>query len=157
MTPHFARASPHCQWQNAPTMSGGRRGGPRRVRGLGGRPARRALARGGASPAARALNAALGGWTGVRITPMFGRWGYFAGDRLFACFPLRERDHDLWIRLGREDQARALREPGVRPHRRFGGRGWIEVTVASPDDVPRALGWLRRARAAAARPDAGEA
>jgi hypothetical protein len=45
----------------------------------------------------------------------------------------------------------------VRPHRRFGGRGWIEVTVAGPDDVPRALGWLRRARAAAARPDAGEA
>jgi hypothetical protein len=123
------------------------------VRGLGGRPARRALARGGAGPAARALNAALGGWPGVRITPMFGRWGYFAGDRLFACFPLRDRDRDLWIRLAPADQARALRQPGVRPHRRFGGRGWIELTVESEADVPGALGWLRRARAAAARLD----
>jgi Family of unknown function (DUF5519) len=123
------------------------------VRGLGGRPARRALERGGAGPAARALNTTLGGWTGVRITPMFGRWGYFVGDRLFACFPLRDKDRDLWIRLGPADQARALREPGVRPHRRFGGRGWIELTFESEADVPAARGWLRRARAAAARLD----
>src|SRR5213592_2593138 len=73
---------------------------------------------------------ALGGWSGVRITPMFGRWGYFTGDRLFACFPLREREHDLWIRLSADDQIRALREPGVRPHRRFGRRGWIELDVS---------------------------
>jgi hypothetical protein len=156
MTPHFARARADCQWQNARGMSDRPRGGPRRVRGLGGRKTRRALQRGGAGPAARALNATLGAWDGVRITPMFGRWGYFAGDRLFACFPLRDRDRDLWIRLGPDDQRRALREPGVRPHRRFGGRGWIELTVESEADLPRAVGWLRRARAAAARPDPGE-
>jgi hypothetical protein len=132
------------------------RGRSRRVRGLGGRKTRRTLARGGTGPA-RALNAALGGWDGVRITPMFGRWGYFAADRLFACFPLRDKDRDLWIRLAPADQARALREPGVRPHRRLGRRGWIELTVESEADVPRALGWLRRARAAASRPDPSEA
>ena len=27
----------------------------------------------------------------------------FVGDRLFACFPLREREHDLWIRLAAPD------------------------------------------------------
>jgi len=125
----------------------------RRVRGVGhGRKTRRALERGGTG-AARALNTVLGRWDGVRITPMFGRWGYFHGEHLFACFPLRDRDRDLWIRLAPGDQARALREPGVRPHRRFGGRGWIELTVESDADVPRALGWLRRARAAAARDD----
>jgi hypothetical protein len=125
----------------------------RRVRGLGhGRKTRRALERGGTG-AARALNTVLGSWDGVRITPMFGRWGYFRGDRLFACFPLRDRDRDLWIRLAPADQARALREPGVRPHRRFAGRGWIELVVESDADVPRALGWLRRARAAAMRDD----
>lgn len=122
----------------------------RRFRGVGrGRKTRRALERGGAGPARR-LNRALGEWPGVRITPMFGRWGYFAGDRLFACFPLREKDGDLWIRLTREDQARALREEGVRPHRRFAGRGWIELEVRKDADVPRALRWLRRARAASA-------
>ena len=125
----------------------------RRVRGVGhGRKTRRALERGGTGPA-RALNAVLGGWDGVRITPMFGRWGYFRGESLFACFPLRERDRDLWIRLAPADQARALREPGVRPHRRFAGRGWVELTIQSEADIPRALGWLRRARAAAARAD----
>ncbi|HEX6211222.1 MAG TPA: luciferase family protein [Methylomirabilota bacterium] len=125
----------------------------RRVRGVGhGRKTRRALERGGTG-AARALNAVLGGWDGVRITPMFGRWGYFRGESLFACFPLRERDRDLWIRLAPADQARALREPGVRPHRRFAGRGWVELTIESEADIPRALGWLRRARAAAARSD----
>ena len=122
----------------------------RRVRGLGaGRATRRALARGGTGPA-RALNTALGGLEGVRITPMFGRWGYFAGDQLFGCFPLRDKDRDLWVRLDPVDQARALREPGVRPHRRFARRGWIELTIGDERDLARALGWLRRARAAVA-------
>jgi len=94
------------------------------------------------------LNRALGAVEGVRITPMFGRWGYFVGERLFACFPLAGREHDLWIHLGPADQARALREPGVRPHRRFARRGWIELDVTTDDDVPRALRWLHRARGA---------
>jgi luciferase-like monooxygenase len=122
----------------------------RRFRGLGkGRKTRRALERGGAGPAAQ-LNRALGEWPGVRITPMFGRWGYFAGARLFACFPLRDKDADLWIRLTPLEQARALREDGVRPHRRFAARGWIELDVRTEGDVPQALRWLRRARAASA-------
>jgi hypothetical protein len=95
------------------------------------------------------LNETLGRWDGVRITPMFGRWGYFAGAQLFACFPLRDKERDLWIRLTTETQARALREPGVKPHRRFGRRGWIELTIETPADVARALRWLRRAYAAA--------
>lgn len=121
------------------------------MRGIGGpRKTRRALERGGTGPA-RALNVALGGWAGVRITPMFGRWGYFAGDRIFACFPLRDKDRDLWIRLAADDQARALREPGSRPHRRFARRGWIELTIEDEAGLARALRWLRRAHAAAAR------
>jgi hypothetical protein len=117
----------------------------RRFRGLGkGRKTRRVLERGGAGPALR-LNRTLGEWPGVRITPMFGRWGYFSGARLFASFPVRDKDTDLWIHLTRDDQVRALREEGVRPHRRFAGRGWIELDVRSEDDVPRALRWLRRA------------
>ena len=128
-------------------------GGRRRVRGIGaGRKTRRALAQGGSGPA-RALNAAVGAWDGVRITPMFGRWGYFAGEHLFACFPLREKDRDLWVRLSPADQARALHEPGVRPHRRFARRGWIELQVENEADVTRALRWLRRARAAATHED----
>jgi hypothetical protein len=120
-----------------------------------GRKARRTLAGGGPGVAGR-LNEAVGGWPRVRITPEFGRWGYFVGERLFACFPLREKDHDLWIRLGPADQARALREPGAKPHRRFAGRGWIELDVPTPGDVGRALRWLRRAHALATR-DEGEA
>jgi hypothetical protein len=129
----------------------------RRFRGLGkGRATRRALERGGVGPASR-LNRALGAWDGVRITPMFGRWGYFAGDGLFACFPLRDKERDLWIRLAPGDQARALREAGVRPHRRFAARGWIELLIQSEADVPRALRWLQRARAAAGGAAADEA
>ena len=121
---------------------------PRRFRGLGkGRKIRRTLDHGGIGLAAR-LNRTLGAWDGVRITPMFGRWGYFAGERLFACFPLARKERDLWIRLAPEDQRRALREPGVRPHRRFARRGWVELDLADDADVPRALRWLRRAHAA---------
>lgn len=128
----------------------------RRVRGLGhGRKTRRTLERGGTGHALR-LNRALGAWSGVRITPMFGRWGYFVGDRLFACFPLREKDRDLWIRLAPEDQARALADEGVRPHRRFAGRGWVEVNIETDRDVTRALHWLRRAHAAAGAGGTGE-
>ena len=118
---------------------------PRRFRGMGhGRKVRRSLERGGTGPARR-LNETLGGWSGVRIKPMFGRFGYFAGDDLFGCFPLREKDRDLWIKLSRDDQARALGDPRVRRHRRFGTRGWIEIDVHEPDDLDLALRWLRRA------------
>ena len=121
---------------------------PRAVRGVGrARSTRRALSRGGTGPARR-LNDALAQWASVRITPMFGRWGYFTGERLFACFPLARKETDLWIRLSADDQRRALREPGVRPHRRFARRGWIELDLADEADVPRALRWLRRAHAA---------
>src|SRR4029450_1095489 len=83
----------------------------RRFRGMGkGRKTRRALGRGGAGPAKR-LNETLAEWSGVRITPMFGRWGYFVGETLFGCFPLREKERDLWVRLSDGAHARALREP----------------------------------------------
>src|SRR5687768_10675529 len=115
-------------------MAAGRYG-PRRVRGIGrGRKTRRTLERGG-SGAARRLNEILGGWSEVKITPMFGRWGYFIGPTLFACFPVREREHDLWVRLTEDDQARALGDDRVRPHRRFARRGWIELDVAEPADL----------------------
>lgn len=115
-----------------------------RVRGTGrGRRVRRAIAAGG-SGVAQSLNEAVGAWPGVKITPMFGRWGYFVGEELFACFPLRPKDTDLWIRLTPEDQARALKTPGITPHRRFARRGWIECQVDSVQALPRALRWLRR-------------
>lgn len=86
---------------------------------------------------------------------MFGRWGYFAGPTLFACFPVKDKERDLWIRLTRADQARALADEGVRPHRRFARRGWVEMTVESGDDLGRALRWLRRAHRAATGARAG--
>jgi hypothetical protein len=121
-----------------------------RFRGMGkGRRTRRTLTQGGTGPAQR-LNDTLGGWLGVKITPMFGRWGYFVGPRMFACFPLRPKQHDLWIHLRLEDQARALNDSRVRPHRRFARRGWVEIDVNGPREVSLALRWLRRAWAAAA-------
>jgi hypothetical protein len=90
------------------------------------------------------LNRVVGGWLGVRITPMFGRFGYFVGERMFACYPIRPREHDLWVRLSRWDQARALEVPGMRPHRRFAGRGWVECDLDDPEVLSRALRWLRR-------------
>ena len=98
-----------------------------------GRKTRRALERGGAGPGKR-LNEALALWTGV----------------LFACFPVREKEHDLWIRLSADDQARALGDSRIRPHRRFSKKGWIELDVDGVEDMDPALRWLRRAYTAAA-------
>jgi len=121
---------------------------PRPFRGIGSaRKTRRTLERGGTGPAAE-LNQTLGNWPRVKITPMFGRWGYFVGPRLFACFPLRAKETDLWIRLGPEDQRRAL-AAGCSPHRRLSASGWVECRVESIPDVGRALRWLRRAYEAA--------
>jgi hypothetical protein len=117
---------------------------PSRLRGLGaGRKTRRSLARGGTGTAGE-LNSVLGTWARVKITPMFGRWGYFVGSDLFACFPLRPKETDLWIRLAKDDQRRALEISGFVPHRRFAGRGWVECRVETTRDVGRAIRWLRR-------------
>jgi predicted DNA-binding protein (MmcQ/YjbR family) len=86
----------------------------------------------------------VGSWPRVRITPMFGRWGYFVGPRLFACFPLRAKDSDLWIRLSPEEQRRALEIPGIVPHRRMAPSGWVEMSVATSREIGRAIRWLRR-------------
>ena len=123
-----------------------------------GRKTRRTLERGGTGPAAE-LNEMLGSWPRVRITPMFGRWGYFVGPRLFACFPLRAKDTDLWIRLGAAEQKRALGTAGFVPHRRLAPNGWVECRVETPRDVGKAIRWLRRsyetARAAVEREERG--
>jgi hypothetical protein len=113
------------------------------------------MRRGGEGVAAE-LNRVVSGWLGVRITPMFGRFGYFVGEQLFGCYPIRPRAHDLWVRLPWHDQARALATSGVRPHRRFAGRGWIECDVIEPEAVPHALRWLRRAYEYATRAPADE-
>lgn len=120
---------------------GGRAPSPRGT----GRPRRdrRAIRQGGEGMAG-VLNGVLARWHGVRVTPSFGRWSYFVGSRLFACYPIRAKDHDLWVRLGGGDRARALGSSGVRPHRRFGTRGWIELDVTEPGELPQALKWLRR-------------
>jgi hypothetical protein len=115
-----------------------------------GRKTRRALASGGRGIAER-LNDQLGAWSGAKITPMFGRWGYLVGETLFGAFPLRDKERDLWIRLSMTDQARALAVPGVRPHRRFASRGWIEYDVNGPEQLSEATRWLRRGYEAARR------
>ena len=113
-----------------------------------GRKTRRSLERGGTGAAAE-LNQMLGGWPRVKITPMFGRWGYFVGPRLFACFPLRSQEVDLWIRLAGDEQRRALGVPGIVPHRRLARHGWVELSVTSSRDVGKAIRWLRRSYEAA--------
>jgi len=114
------------------------------VRGLGaGRRTRRSLAKGGTGTAA-ALNELLGGWPRVKITPMFGRWGYFVDQRLFACFPLRAKESDLWLRLSKEDQRRAVDSGAFAPHPRMGGQGWVVRRVERPRDAGATVSWLKR-------------
>ena len=57
----------------------------------------------------------------------------------------------MWLRLSPTDQARALGDARIRPHRRFARRGWVEFDIEGPDDVGRALHWLRCAHATATR------
>ena len=114
------------------------------MRGLGaGRRTRRSLEKGGTGTAGT-LNEIIGAWPGVKITPMFGRWGYFVGERLFACFPLRPKDTDLWIRLSREDQRRAVDSGLFTPHPRLGGRGWVVRHVEGLRDAGATLSWLKK-------------
>jgi len=114
------------------------------VRGLGaGRRTRRSLEKGGTGTAG-ALNEILGAWPRVKITPMFGRWGYFVGPRLFACFPLRVKDTDLWLRLSKEDQRRAIDSGAFAPHPRLGGQGWVVRRVEELRDAGSTVSWLKK-------------
>ena len=114
------------------------------MRGLGaGRRTRRSLEKGGTGTAG-ALNEILGAWPQVKITPMFGRWGYFVGPRLFACFPLRAKDTDLWLRLARDDQRRAVESGAFTPHPRMGGQGWVICPIDGLRAAGRTLSWLKK-------------
>jgi len=114
------------------------------VRGIGaGRRTRRSLEKGGTGTAG-ALNEILGAWPQVKITPMFGRWGYFVGPRLFACFPLRAKDTDLWLRLSREDRRRAVDSGAFIPHPRMGAQGWVVCHVVDLRAAGRTLSWLKK-------------
>jgi hypothetical protein len=62
---------------------------------------------------------------------------------------LREEEHDLRVRLSRDDRRRAPADPSIRAHRRFARRGWVELNVERPADLPRAGRRLRRAHAVA--------
>src|SRR5438309_1381679 len=62
-----------------------------------------------------------------------------------------QEEEATYRRLMASDHRRALADARVRPHRRFAGRGWIELDVEEPEDVGRALRWLRRAHATATR------
>lgn len=90
------------------------------------------------------LNEILGAWPRVKITPMFGRWSYFVGPRLFACFPLRLKDTDLWIRLAKEDQRRAVDSGAFAPHPRLGGQGWVVRRVEELRAAGSTISWLQR-------------
>ena len=82
---------------------------PGRIRGLGaGRKTRRNLERGGTG-AAGELNEAVGGWPRVRITPMFGRWGYFVGPPALRMLPASFQGH------GPVDPAHARRPAAGAP------------------------------------------
>src|SRR5213076_2509433 len=52
---------------------------------------------------------------------------------------------------GARSVAPPLADARIRPHRRFARRGWIEVDIEGPDDVERALRWLRCAHATVTR------
>src|SRR5262249_54070021 len=120
---------------------GGRVGG---MRGLGaGRRTGRSLARGGTGTAG-ALNEIMSAWPGVKITPMFGRWGYFVGSRMFACFPLRAKDTDLWVRLAREDQRRAGDSGAFTLPPPLGGEGWGVCPIEGLRAAGPALFWPQK-------------
>ena len=104
-----------------------------------------ALERGGRGPARRLNDSARRGGRSVRITPMFGRWGYFAGDSsspASRCAP-RSATSGCVCRW----PSRPRRSPGgVRPHRRFGRAGLDRGrTSRPPAESTAALRWLRRA------------
>jgi hypothetical protein len=81
--------------------------------------------------------------------------GLLLGGQLFGRYPIRTKDHDLRVRLSPGEQSRALASGGVRAHRRFGTRGWIECDVTDPAELPRALQWLRRGYEHASRQAGG--
>ncbi len=82
---------------------------------------------------------------GRKLRRTLARGGAGAAQRL------REKERDLWVRLSAADQARALGDARIRPHRRFARRGWVELDIDGPDDIGRALSWLKRAHTTATR------
>ena len=104
-----------------------------------------------------ALRAELLGWPGVTVRPMFGVMAFYRGKNILGCYVNRDLAQKkaaymnrpgepalVWIRLRRDDVARACRRPGIRTSR-TGMSQWIELSLASRAALAEAVRWLGHA------------
>ncbi len=93
--------------------------------------------------ALKAFEALVAGAPGARVKPMFGNFGAFANDQMFAGV----FGDSVFVRLGEEDRALALALPGAKLFEPMKGRPMREYVALPPAVFTRGKGaqlWASR-------------
>jgi hypothetical protein len=96
------------------------------------------------------LVAELERWPGVSVRPLFGMWGAWRGERIFAALP-RTRDlgaaNSVLLKFPKKTAAleRRLAADTHIGEFSFGKTKWFRFDVESEADLPALLAWLAEA------------
>lgn len=83
--------------------------------------------------------------SGVSTRPMFGYECFSANGKFFVGFN-KKNNHEVIVRLPKDEQLKAVRNKGIKPFSHGGKTGWIEINIKSvaTDD---AFNWIKKAYA----------
>lgn len=89
-------------------------------------------------------------WDDVRQLSVFGRYGYYVSNYLFATVPIAEPVLEVWMRLAPAEASEL--EKNVRASRHeHPVQGWMRYRVDEEANVAEALQWLEKAYQTACR------
>jgi len=83
-------------------------------------------------------------WPDTHQLTVFGRYGYYFHNYLFATVPTRDELLEIWVRLNPEDAEKILKSPQASRHI-HPVEGWMRFRVDEDGQIQEALSWIERA------------
>lgn len=83
----------------------------------------------------------------VSARPMFGYECFSANGKFFVGFSKKNK-YEVIIRLGKDEQQKAVKNEGIKPFSHGAKAGWIEIDMKSAA-IDDALKWIKKGYASA--------
>ena len=89
-------------------------------------------------------------WADTHQLTVFGRYGYYFNNLLFATVPVHEERLEIWVRLTEKEADEMARSPQAAVHN-HPVKGWMRYRIDDEKQVDEALRWVEKAYQGASR------